>query len=154
MRDMKPTQMTTLQFIELLETYGAQPSRWPDAQRRNALVFAEKFEDAQTLLNEARALDTVLDTSSAPAPSELLRARILKGAGAPKPQSASNAKILPLRAIAATLLVGIFVGLSSGYFSLQSPNASPDETQALYAEQSYDWLDEVFPSDLDLQDTP
>jgi len=96
-------QMTTLRFIQLLESYGAKPNRWPQGERGSAMVFAEKFEDAQVLLSEAQALDAVLNSYKAPAPSDLLQARVLKRAQAetPTPQTGrvSSPKILPLRAL-------------------------------------------------------
>lgn len=147
------SQMTSLRFIQLLESYGAQPARWPQDERDSAMAFAQKFEDAKTLLSEAGTLDAALSDNVAPAPSDILKARILRSAQAettaPDITVTSKAKSLPLRAIAATLLVGIFVGLGSGYLSPQTSEDAP----ALYAEHAYDWLDEVFPSDLE-QETP
>ena len=146
--------MTSLRFIQLLESYGAQPNHWPSEERAAALAFAEKFEDAKTLLSETQALDVALNASIPPAPSDLLRARVLKRAQtqatAPQAARVSRSTLLPFRAIAATLLVGVFVGISSGYLSPQNS----EDTQTLYAEQSYDWLDEVFTPDLLDEDTP
>ncbi len=137
------TEMNTLRFIEILQSYGANPDRWPASEQAEMGVFAAKFDDARTLLAEQAAIDTALDTQAAPPPSEFLRARIMSGAAplqtsAPKP---ANDR-LPYRAIAAMLLVGIFTGVAAAQFS---PPASTADmlAQADYTDidaDYYDWL--------------
>ncbi len=48
-------------FKLILEAYGAEPSRWPDAERDAALRFLAEDARARTWLDEARALDGLLD---------------------------------------------------------------------------------------------
>lgn len=143
--------MNTLRFIEILQSYGASPARWPVSEREAMNAFAGKFSDAQTLLNEQAQLDAVLDLHIAPAPSEFLRARILgaaaKSAAIPK---AANDR-LPWRSVAAMLMIGIFTGLAAGQFA--SPAQTDTGAAEMLADNSYsddyDWLGDTF----DIDDT-
>lgn len=73
--------MDLARFGTLLEAYGAEPSRWPAAERAAAEAFAaEHASTVSPLLREARALDAALSQALAvDAPShDLLAARILR----------------------------------------------------------------------------
>jgi|SRR5579863_8581812 len=67
--------MTPERFAELVEIYGAEPRRWPQAQRPAAIAFTEDHPDeAATILETARRLDQTLDRYIVPGPSaELVR---------------------------------------------------------------------------------
>jgi hypothetical protein len=55
------TTMTRTEFAALLETYGAERSRWPHDQRAAASALLSSDREAERLLTEAVALDRVLD---------------------------------------------------------------------------------------------
>ena len=141
--------MNTLRFIEILQSYGAAPARWPADERAAMQAFADKFEDARTLLAEQAALDAALNTQIAPAPSEFLRARILasagKSAGAPQAAPKAANDRLPWKSVAAMLMVGIFTGLAAGQVTPADETQGAAEMIAqndVYAD--YDWLGETF----------
>lgn len=71
--------MTAQRLTALIEAYGADPARWPAHER--SLGAAALAEPALRIaLDEARALDQLLDASRPPAPSAALRDRVLAGA--------------------------------------------------------------------------
>ena len=47
-------------FNAILDAYGAEPSRWPDRERAEALAFSRSSIAAARALAQARALDTAL----------------------------------------------------------------------------------------------
>jgi hypothetical protein len=57
------TGMSPTEFQSLLDTYGADPARWPAAHRTPMLAVIERNPQARALLREAQALDRVLDTA-------------------------------------------------------------------------------------------
>ena len=48
-------------FKAIVDAYGADPLHWPDAERDAALRFLAEDARAQAWLDEARALDALLD---------------------------------------------------------------------------------------------
>ena len=85
---MMTDYMTEGRFLDLIEAYGADPARWPEAERKAATAFVEAHADfAEPLLAEAQALDDRLGPAEIE-PSDLLQARLLaalpaeSGAGA------------------------------------------------------------------------
>lgn len=71
-------------FTALLEAFGADPKRWPDAERAAALAFAAAEPAAKALMRDAAALDALLDAAEAPGPSDLLAARLARRAPGPR----------------------------------------------------------------------
>jgi len=69
----------------LAEAYGADLRRWPASERAFAESLLAADPALRAVLDEAAALDALLDASSAPTPSVDLAARIL--AAAPKPRA-------------------------------------------------------------------
>ena len=63
----EPT-MTLVRFSELVDAYGSDVERWPEAERAGALALMTASAEAQQLLVEARCLDALL---AAPEPLEL-----------------------------------------------------------------------------------
>lgn len=60
-------------FAELVDIYGAEPRRWPQAQRQAAIAFMEnRPEEVESILRTARSLDTALDRYIVPEPSAKL----------------------------------------------------------------------------------
>lgn len=68
--------MTPEHFAELVDIYGAEPRRWPQAQRQAAIAFMEnRPEEVESILRAAQSLDMVLDRYIVPGPSaKLIRA--------------------------------------------------------------------------------
>ena len=83
--------MKAERFQAIVEAYGANPARWPEAERDAALAWADQAgETAQAMLAEARALDLGLAGYTAPLPDATAFDRALKGAEAaltPVPRS-------------------------------------------------------------------
>lgn len=77
---MTHEKMNALRFVEIVQAYGADSSRWPAAEREAARQFAKTHDSAANILAQSRQIDTLLNTQRPPAPSDLLKARILKEA--------------------------------------------------------------------------
>lgn len=144
-------------LLAVIEAHGADPKRWPAAERSGLEDLARSPQAADALV-EARALDAVLAKSPMPVAMELepLKARILAGADrADKPAHrpvvsgsvttlSDRRKVMPaprLRAawpaaaaLAASLLVGAFFGASE----LGQP-----AVESLMASAGYDATDEL-----------
>ena len=99
------TPMNALRFVEIVQAYGADDARWPEAERENALAFAKAHDSAAQILARSRELDGLLDSHTAPAPSDLLKSRILKKA-APV-QVAAKSRPAFYRVAAVMLFAGI-----------------------------------------------
>lgn len=59
-------------FRAILESYGASPDRWPEAERDGALALIAESEEARKLRVAAARLDGVLRHLTPPAPSKAL----------------------------------------------------------------------------------
>jgi hypothetical protein len=72
--------MSTMDLARLsamVDAYGAQASRWPQAERTAALQLLAESAAARALLESAAALDRALDEFVVAPPDPQLRARIL-----------------------------------------------------------------------------
>jgi len=69
--------MDLARLREIFDAYGADPRRWPGAERAAAEALIANSPEAASLREDAAALDTLMDLSVAPAPSPELMARIL-----------------------------------------------------------------------------
>jgi ferric-dicitrate binding protein FerR (iron transport regulator) len=98
--------MDEARFRALIDAYGGDPRRWPDAERAAALAFAAAHPASKALLEAAQSLDAALDLGDRPAPSDLLARRIL--AAAPRPQARSLR--IAYGGLAAALCVGVLLG--------------------------------------------
>ena len=78
--------MTIERLKALAEAYGADLCRWPASERPFAESLVATDPAARAALEEAAALDVLLDASPRPTPSAALAARIL--AAAPKAREA------------------------------------------------------------------
>jgi hypothetical protein len=73
--------MTPERFRRITEAYGASPERWPHAEREAALALIDARDaDALAALDEARALDGLLDAQKVAAPSDEPARRIIASA--------------------------------------------------------------------------
>lgn len=124
--------MTDERFFQILEAYGADPARWPEAEREQAQAWADAHpETAAEALGAEAALDAVLGEAEA-VPSDLLERRIMKRF----PASAAGLRWQIPVAAAAALLVGAFIGFASGALT-----ATESAETTLYAD-AYAGLDE------------
>ena len=119
--------MDAARFEELVAAYGAEPRRWPEAERAAAEAFAQT-DAGQRVLAEARSLDAALEEAKEEAPISLdLRRKML--ASAPKPQA------LPWRAVAALAACAVFgVALGVGGAQRMGDIRAADAVLALIAD--------------------
>lgn len=134
----------------LIEVYGTDSARWPVHFRSEAEAALQANPDSA---KNAAALDNALDGHTIAAPSELLRARILKAAKADvKSVSATDVlasntsshsrKILRFAAVAAALMICAVLG-----YQTLSPVSVEDTTQWVEAandlgiEDLYAWVE-------------
>lgn len=68
--------MTPERLRELAETYGGDPARWPAALRAEAEAALARLPASPEWLEDARALDALLDAYAAPTASPALARRI------------------------------------------------------------------------------
>ncbi|WP_022661488.1 hypothetical protein [Paucidesulfovibrio longus] len=100
--------MTRNRLARILEAYGGNPSRWPEAERAAALALLESLPDAQQLREQALRLDLLLDASPETEPSPELRTAVLS---ARPRRSAPRFRLLPWRDRIADLFGEIVPGL-------------------------------------------
>lgn len=126
-------------FEAILDAYGADPARWPEAERDAALeLMRREPEGAQAALAAARALDAALDAAPDAAPSEALRARVLAAAQSGESAesqaaargwlgalagvfavSGRTATAHPAAALMALFVIGVGAGYSAGGAALR-----------------------------------
>ncbi len=100
----------------LLESYGANPERWPADRRQAALQYLEGSAEARALCEEAADLDAALDQAAVPAPAPELMAAILSAATAPRPRFWAapiwpfGPAWKPISTLAAAAILGIIAG--------------------------------------------
>lgn len=113
--------MNAEDFARLLDTHGADPERWPVAQRAEAQALCEASAAAHGQWVAAKRLDGLLSAGRAPPPDPARQARIVAGA-----MARLRARTEPLldwrwlfprpvgAAFAASLIAGWLVGLELG----------------------------------------
>jgi hypothetical protein len=115
----------------LLDAYGADRTRWPEAERASAWALIEADGKARALFEEARSLDHLLNRASTIEPSPELKATVLADASRPRESWIEalwpfGAAWKPASALAAAVLLGIIAGvvlpnpLGSGDVPLES----------------------------------
>lgn len=155
--------MNLTRFEELLAAYGADPARWPHAERAEAEHLRATSPDARALHDEAARLDSVLSRASAVSAPADLAARILAQAPAaatpegrtqsvpaPAPSRGSPARWnwlrelwpggaawQPAAALAASMILGLAVG--AAFESTFIPAMSDDDALASDAMGAF-WL--------------
>jgi len=151
-------KMTKTRFAEIIEAYGANPARWPEEERTAAQDFAANNKNlAEKIINDARQLDQLLDTSSKQATdNNLLMARIMTAAqdtpqdGVPANDMTTLPRRLmptpPWKSLAATLVLTTGIGFGIG----QSAAAASDiaQAEALLALggdvlSGFDWIEDL-----------
>ena len=134
------SKLNKSRVLELIQSYGANPKRWPKAEQRAGEAWLEDNPvAAEKILAEANALDQILDTASAFAnDTALLQARILKASenipqdGVATLQAANDASPTILsswKAVAATLVLA--TGMGFGIGQVAAADTSYDSAEAL-----------------------
>ncbi|MFL5258401.1 MAG: hypothetical protein ACJ8AS_01505 [Hyphomicrobiales bacterium] len=122
-------------IAELASAYGADPSRWPEADRA---LMREAALARPDLLAEAQEVDAVLSRASAPPSGASGRKRLL----AQIAREASSVNVVDLRrrrrpprsfawpvaaALAASLALGVYLGTLDGANAVFSPGIAADD---------------------------
>lgn len=146
-------EMSIDRLRQVLDSYGARPEMWPSSEREAALALVLSTPEAKALLEEAEALDRMLDAAPQIEPSAALRARILDGI--PKaPVSLLDrldqlaARLWPFgprwrpaAALAGAAALGIAVGAWMPYESHNNSTAdstaAPDVSEMVFAGYGY-----------------
>lgn len=97
--------MDTTRFSAIVDAYGAESRRWPEAERAEAEAFAQTAQ-GQRLLDGARALDLALDAGAEIAPVSLAFHR---RAAEQAPRSRTSAW-RAVAALAACAVLGVAIG--------------------------------------------
>jgi len=74
---MREMEMKIERLAEILDAYGGDPLRWPEAERLAAQGLAARDPRAAAMVAEAEALDALFDAAPVEAPSAALMARVL-----------------------------------------------------------------------------
>ena len=124
-----PAGMTLERLGALLDAYGADPDRWPVAEREPALTLLAASDAARSLRAAAARLDAVLDQVVLPAPSSDLVARIL--ADTPGASTTRRRSILRWR----TMAVAVPLAAAAAFLFWLFPrrNLSPSSELTQYA---------------------
>ncbi len=114
--------MPVARFQTLIESYGAAPEHWPEAERTAARALLDRSPEARGALTDAALLDRILATGEPPPPSDDLVHRLVQrfeSRRAPVWRSGwrwhmpsmgrSNRLALALAGVAAALLVIVLV---------------------------------------------
>ncbi|MBI1187928.1 MAG: hypothetical protein GC206_11475 [Alphaproteobacteria bacterium] len=119
-------------FAAIVAAYGAAPHRWPQDERAAAERYAAAHRDeCAPLLAEARTLDAALADAPAPAPSDLLAARVMAAHRAASRQGWLNDPRRAALALAACAVFGVIVGFGGGRLTPATPQ--PDNAEAMIA---------------------
>lgn len=130
--------MNLERFTTLIDAYGSDPRRWPDAERQAAQALLAASAEAQQLMHEAAPFDALLAAPPADIePSAALKSRLLAQI-APRPMAATTwrsqiAEVLGLlfpagRAVPqfAALGLALAIGVGAGLANI-GPNAQDED---------------------------
>ncbi|RDU96138.1 hypothetical protein DWV00_25440 [Trinickia dinghuensis] len=122
--------MTPRRFAQIVDAYGADPSRWPTGERAAACAFAQAYPDeARTRLEEAAALDACLSADIVEPASRSLQRRIVASAKPPGHRPARGARAarwwLPGAAIAGAGVAGLVAGALAMSFLIVGAGEGP-----------------------------
>jgi hypothetical protein len=82
------TETMAIERLEaIVAAYGADPARWPAAERDAAVSLLSRSEAARALIEHAAALDAALDAVPPLPPAPALRTTVLAAAPRPAPPS-------------------------------------------------------------------
>lgn len=126
---------------EVLDVYGADVSRWPDADRKALRAFVESDTRARQLHREAQALAQVMEAAPSMRASADLKAGIVasvaadqhreakvvpidaaRSSGKPRATRDRSTQLWPAAALAASFALGVYLGVS-GIGGIELDNA-------------------------------
>jgi hypothetical protein len=130
--------MTPDRLLEILDAYGADPRRWPAAERTDAEALLARSVEARRAQDEARRLDRLLASVPAPAAppldTALLAARVIANAQRAAPGAAFDAMLgvagLRRRAAAGFAVAAALAGFMVGW-GLPAVESADDEFAGL-----------------------
>ena len=125
------TKKKLTRLVEVLDTFGADPNRWPAAERTVLEAFVKADKSAAELFIEAKALARVMDAAPAGSASAALSARIVAAALEDPAREATVVPLAPTRrqagqtfsirraasmwpaaALAASFAFGLYMGIA------------------------------------------
>ncbi|HEX4196993.1 MAG TPA: hypothetical protein VHZ26_06085 [Caulobacteraceae bacterium] len=109
-------------FRRLIEAYGGESARWPQAERAPALRYLAATAAAHATRAEARRLDQMLDAWAVDDRAAALAARIAAGAPASRSLRPRDLWISGV-SLAAACVIGVMVGAGFGVASLDTAPA-------------------------------
>ena len=128
---MVDVDMDEARFAELVEAYGAEARRWPDAERARALRYLVANPAARARRLDEGDLDALLDAWLIDEPSAALGARAM--AARPRPRLRPGAVWLSGVGLAAACVLGLLVGANVGQANLTQPASSERDGDAAVA---------------------
>lgn len=144
--------MTKAEFENLIAAYGTDSARWPEDMAQMAQAFMTNSPDqAEKLMFAEVQLDEALNLVTSPAPSDLLKKRILNAASikaANENSPAPKAGWLHWKSAAALMLGAFALGFGGANWL---PSSGETSTEALYAQIDTSW--EEAADELGLLDT-
>ncbi len=124
--EQMPKPVSRKRATQVIKAYGADPARWPDAERRGVLSALNDFPDLAAAQQSAAALDRLLDLSPSHTPPKDLAARIATAAVRQPPVAGWRRWLAALSPISsppmgvmqpvAALLVAVTLGVVAGAF--------------------------------------
>lgn len=125
---MSRMTMTAERFQAIVAAYGAEPRRWPDAERDAALAFLAAESRAQAWLDAERGLDAMLDLLAEPdvaarPHADTLHKRVMAGIAAPARWPSRTARVMWASLGLAACLAGGMLGVDLSLKSLSDVRA-------------------------------
>jgi hypothetical protein len=111
---MSGERMHLDRFRSLVDAYGANQARWPEAERAAAVTLAQGSAEAQALLRDAARLDEVLDLAPSVAPSTALLGAVLARQQGATGWWRALLGAMPIWQPAAALVLAAILGLGLG----------------------------------------
>ncbi len=115
--------MNEARFEALVRAHGADPARWPAAEREAARAQLAATPAARGVLAEEAALDALLRAVPAPTPSSALIGELLAAAPRPRRRFGALAPLVALWRPATALALAAVLGLAVGLSGLHQPEA-------------------------------
>ena len=137
---MNPT-IDLERLADLLDTYGPDPARFPEAEREAAAALIASDPSARALLLQATALANALDALPAPVPSATLQRAVAEiPLRAVRTRGAAGLFAwLPFRSASSAALSAVLIvllGVLSGVWS-ESSRGSTDTTSSVAAADDF-----------------
>lgn len=137
--------ITEARLRVLLDSYGADPGRWPETERAAALALLARRPDLAAERERAARLDALLAVAERPRASGVLTARLMQAA--PRGRSGWLAVLWPFGPAwqaAFALTLALLLGLASGPMLPQEQSFEvaqqdpPEEVALLLATSSFE----------------